>query len=93
MQERLWGGVLLIRFPSPAYTWAQVKALGGGGGARFREPPVFPAPPQVWTGRGGRGRAPGWEDAAAPASLPRPLLPLRPGSPAPSLRQPRPHKS
>lgn len=25
---------MLIRFPSPAYTWAQVKALGGGGGAR-----------------------------------------------------------
>ena len=24
----------MIRFPSPAYTWAQVKALGGGGGAQ-----------------------------------------------------------
>lgn len=28
------GGMLLIRLPSPAYTWAQVKALGGGGGAQ-----------------------------------------------------------
>lgn len=60
-------------------------------GASF--PSFASPPPRVWTGRGGRGRAPGREDAAAPASIPRPLLPLRPGSPAPSLRQPRPHKS
>lgn len=37
--------MLLIRFPSPAYTWAQVKALGGGGeawipGASFLSSPL-----------------------------------------------------
>lgn len=58
--------MLLIRFPSPAYTWAQVKALGGGGGARFREPPFcLPRSPagldrQRWEGArtrlGGRRR-------------------------------------
>nr|XP_031292035.1 ephrin-A3 isoform X2 [Camelus dromedarius] len=88
-------GMLQIGIPSPAYTWPQVKVLGRGWGNPCSESllSVFPAPPQVWTGRDERGRVPGWEAAAAPASLPPPLLPLRPGSPAPSLRQPRPHKS
>lgn len=72
------------------------KHLGAGEspGRRWGKPPFSPSrSPPVCTGRGGRECAPGREAAAAPASHPRPLLPLRPGSPAPSLRQPRPHKS
>lgn len=63
---RGWWALLLIRLPSPPYTWAQVKAPGGGGGARFREPPFRLArsptglDPQRWEGartrRGGRRR-------------------------------------
>lgn len=44
----------------------------------FREPPCrLPRSPQVGTSRGGRGCATGREAAAAPASIPPPLLPLR----------------
>ncbi|XP_059993111.1 ephrin-A3 isoform X3 [Lagenorhynchus albirostris] len=72
--------------PSPRLTRPPPAPLESGGGRGAESA-------QVWTGRDGRGRAPGREAAAAPASLPPPLLPLCPGSPAPSLRQPRPHKS
>lgn len=84
----------LIRFPSPAYTWAQVKAPERDERAWFPEPPFALSTP-VWAGTDGgrRRRTQDQEAAAAPAPLPGPLLPLRPGSPALSLRHPRPHKS
>lgn len=47
---------------------------------------------RAWAGRGGRGRAPGWS-RRCPRLAPRAFVAAAPGSPAPSLRQPRPHKS
>ena len=97
MQEgRGWGGRGNVdQVPLPRIHLGAGESPGRGWGSPGSESllSVFPALPQVWTGRDGRGCAPGPEAAAAPASLPPPLLPLRPGSPAPSLRQPRPHKS
>lgn len=60
------GRDVVDQVPLPSYTWAQVKALGGGGEPRFREPPFcLPRSPtgldrQRWegarTGPGGRRR-------------------------------------
>lgn len=87
--------MLLIRFPSPAYTWAQVKAWewmrqpGLREGASFLSS-LLPAglDRQRWegvrTGPGGRRR---------PRLASSAFVAAAPGSPAPSLRQPRPHKS
>lgn len=86
---------MLIRFPSPAYTWAQVKAWEWMRQPGLREGASFLSSllpvgldRQRWegvrTGPGGRRR---------PRLASSAFVAAAPGSPAPSLRQPRPHKS